>query len=163
MRVIVTATETIQGATIEKYIDTICANTVIGTNVFSDIGASFSDFFGGYSGSYQNKLGEIYERAKSALINKAIGIGANAIVSFKVDFDEISGQGKSMFMVAASGTAVKLKYNNDEDNRGINYDALRDRVFSLEVLHQDYLQEPFFLYQSQPILLVMLVPIFALN
>lgn len=134
MRVIVTATETIQGATIEKYIDTICANTVIGTNAFSDIGASFTDFFGGYSGSYQNKLGEIYERAKGTLVNKAIGIGANAIVGFKVDFDEISGQGKSMFMIAASGTAVRIKYSNDEDDRGINCDALRDKVNALEVL-----------------------------
>lgn len=134
MRVIVTATETIQGATIERYIDTICANTVIGTNAFSDIGASFTDFFGGYSGSYQNKLGEIYERAKSALVNKAIGIGANAIVGFKVDFDEISGQGKSMFMVAASGTAVRIKKDNIEDDRGINCDVLRDKVFALEVL-----------------------------
>ena len=134
MRVIVTATETIQGATIERYIDTICANTVIGTNAFSDIGASFTDFFGGYSGSYQNKLGEIYERAKSALVNKAIGIGANAIVGFKVDFDEISGQGKSMFMVAASGTAVRIKYSNDEYGMEINSDVLRDKVYALEVL-----------------------------
>lgn len=135
MRVIVTATETIQGATIEKYIDTICVNTVIGTNAFSDIGASFTDFFGGYSGSYQNKLGEIYERAKGALVNKAIGIGANAIVGFKVDFDEISGQGKSMFMVAASGTAVKIKYA-DQELSDINCDTLRGKVNSLEVLER---------------------------
>ena len=48
--------------------------------------------------------------------NKAIRIGANAIVGFKVDFDEISGKDKSMFMVSASGTACKIEYNPNYEN-----------------------------------------------
>lgn len=114
MRVIVTATETIQGATIERYIDTICANVVLGSNAFADIGASFTDLFGGRSGIYEGKLALIYEKAKKSLIQRAQTIGANAIVGFKVDFDEISAQGKSMFMVAASGTACKVIYSERE-------------------------------------------------
>lgn len=41
---IVVTTNTIEGGKIKRYIDTVCANTVIGTNVFSDFTASFIDF-----------------------------------------------------------------------------------------------------------------------
>ena len=115
---IVTATETIQGAMIERYIDAICVNVVLGSNVFSDIGASFTDFFGGRSNIYEGKLALIYEKAKKALVQKAQMVGANAIVGFKVDFNEISAQGKSMFMVAASGTACKVNYSEKEVKAG---------------------------------------------
>ncbi|WP_293887903.1 MULTISPECIES: hypothetical protein [unclassified Sphingobacterium] len=37
----------------------IAANVVIRTNVFSDIGASYVDFFGGRSNSYEKKVQEI--------------------------------------------------------------------------------------------------------
>lgn len=105
---IITVTNDIQGHSIEKYVDTICTNVVVGTNVFSDFAASLSDFFGGFSGTYRNKLELIYNEAKKDLKNKAQNIGANAIVGFSVDFDEISGGGKSMFMISASGTACVI-------------------------------------------------------
>ena len=37
---------------------------------------------------------------------KAKSFQADAIVGLHIDFDEVSGGGKSMFMVSASGTAV---------------------------------------------------------
>lgn len=109
---IITVTNNIEGCPIEKYLDSICANVVIGTNIFSDIAASFSDFFGGHSGSYRSKLELIYNEALKELKKKALKLGANAIVGFSVDFDEISGQGKSMFMISASGTACVIKYQS---------------------------------------------------
>lgn len=113
---IVSTTESIENGTIMQYIDVICSNVVVGTNVFSDFAASFSDFFGGKSESYRRKLEYIYNEASEDLKNKAIRIGANAIVGFKVDFDEISGKDKSMFMVSASGTACKIEYNPNYEN-----------------------------------------------
>ncbi len=44
---IVTTTNSIEGREISRYNDPIAANVVIGTTVFSDIGASYVDFFGG--------------------------------------------------------------------------------------------------------------------
>ncbi|WP_433863966.1 heavy metal-binding domain-containing protein [Sphingobacterium thalpophilum] len=41
---IVTTTNSIEGREISRYNDPIAAN-VIGTNIFSDIGASYVDFF----------------------------------------------------------------------------------------------------------------------
>ena len=108
---IVTTTNSIENAEIEKYIDLISTNVVIGTNFFSDFGASLTDFFGGYSDSYQNKLQKIYSSAIDNLKQKAANMGANAILGLKIDFDEISGKGKSMFMISAIGTAVIIKHS----------------------------------------------------
>ncbi|WP_312190918.1 heavy metal-binding domain-containing protein [Sphingobacterium sp.] len=46
----------------------IAANVVIGTNVFSDIGASYVDFFGGRSTSYEKKMQEMYKLDSEALL-----------------------------------------------------------------------------------------------
>lgn len=115
-RFIISTTERIENGIIRQYIDVICSNIVVGTNIFSDFAASFSDFFGGKSESYRRKLEYIYNEASKDLKNKAIRIGANAIIGFKVDFDEISGKDKSMFMVSVSGTACKIEYSLDYDN-----------------------------------------------
>ena len=125
---IVTVTNNIEGCPIEKYLDTICTNIVVGTNVFSDFAASLTDFFGGFSGSYKGKLELIYNEATKELKNKAKNLGANAIVGFSIDFDEISGNGKSMFMVSASGTACIVKYH-DKDTKQIDRTGVVSQEF----------------------------------
>ncbi|MBR4923989.1 MAG: YbjQ family protein [Bacteroidaceae bacterium] len=129
---IITVTNNIEGCPIEKYLESICANVVIGTNIFSDIAASFYDFFGGHSGSYKSKLELIYNEASKELKKKAIKLGANAIVGFSVDFDEISGQGKSMFMISASGTACVVKYQSKE-NQQDNLDTISQEILDTEL------------------------------
>lgn len=108
-KIIITTTNSIEGMEIEKYFDLISTNVVLGTNVFSDIGASFSDFFGGTSDIYQTKLERIYKVALDKLRQKAKNINANGIIGVNIDFDEVSGGGKSMFMISVTGMAVRLK------------------------------------------------------
>ena len=60
-----------------------------------------------------------YNEASKELKQKAINLGANAIVGFKVDFDEISSRDKSMFMVSVSGTACIIE-KNDEDIKAVD-------------------------------------------
>jgi len=55
---IVTTTNPVEGREILRYDDPRAANVVIGTNVFSDIGASYFDFFGGCS-TRENNGGNI--------------------------------------------------------------------------------------------------------
>lgn len=112
---IISTTNNIENGIIKQYIDVVSTNIVIGTNVFSDFAASFTDFFGGRSDSYKRKLEQIYQESKKELQAKAAKIGANAIVGFQVDFDEISGKDKSMFMVSASGTACKIEYHAPQE------------------------------------------------
>ena len=109
----ITTTNSIEGATIEKYYGLVTSSLVIGTNVISDFIASFSDFFGGMSGQYKSQLELLYDRAIKDLTQKAMVLGANAILGTRLDFDEISGKGKSMFMVSISGTAVLCHHNKD--------------------------------------------------
>lgn len=106
--VLVSTTSTIEGAKIKKYIKPISAHVVAGTDFFSDFFASFSDVFGGRSETYQKQLSSIYTEAIVNLRRSAYEIGANCIIGLSVDLDEISGKGKSMFMVTATGTAVIL-------------------------------------------------------
>jgi len=143
--ILITTTNSIEGADIEKYIEIISTNVVIGTNFFSDFGASLTDFFGGFSDTYQNKLLDIYNIAIDNLKKKAKNIGANSIIGLKIDFDEISGKGKSMFMISALGTAVVVKYktNNitnikDENlsNLTISYHDLNNEVTRLQIIEK---------------------------
>ncbi|MFA7116546.1 MAG: heavy metal-binding domain-containing protein [Bacteroidales bacterium] len=108
LQLTITTTNTIENFNISEYLDLISTHVVVGTNIFSDFGASITDVFGGKSGTYQKKLAKMNEDAISQLRAKAIAINADAIVGLKLDFNEIAGKGKSMFMVSAVGTAVRL-------------------------------------------------------
>lgn len=110
---LVTTTPLLDGIKIQKYLGVVNANIVIGANVISDFAASLTDFFGGTSESYQKRMNEMYESAIKELKRKTMLLGGNAIVSFNVDFDELSGKGKSMFMLSATGTACIANLNED--------------------------------------------------
>ena len=133
-KITISTTNTIEGAEIKKYIDIVFSNVVIGTNIVSDIGASFTDFFGGTSGIYKGKLERMRELAISEIKEKARNLGANAIIGMKIDFDEISGKGKSMFMISLSGTAVKVNYQNSIQT--VN-DSNNDLLFSFHQIQSE--------------------------
>ncbi|WP_175494735.1 heavy metal-binding domain-containing protein [Salegentibacter flavus] len=61
-------------------LDLVSVNVVVGTNFFSDFGASFTDLLGGLSGTYRNKLEKIYKVGLDKLKLKATNIGGNAIL-----------------------------------------------------------------------------------
>ena len=133
-KITISTTNTIDGAEIQKYIDLVFSNVVIGTNIISDIGASFTDFFGGQSGIYKGKLEKMRELAMLEIKEKAFKIGANAIIGLKIDFDEISGKGKSMFMISLSGTAVKVNYQNSIQTGN---DSNNDLLFSFDQIQSE--------------------------
>ena len=109
--ILVITTSTAEGLKIKKHLKPVSAHIVAGTNLFSDFFASFTDVFGGRSNTYQKQLSSIYNEVIEKLRFAAYEIGANCIIGLKVDLDEISGKGKSMFMVTAMGTAVIADIN----------------------------------------------------
>jgi uncharacterized protein YbjQ (UPF0145 family) len=111
--ILVTTTSSLEGIKVMKYLQPISTHVVTGTNIFSDLGASLTDIFGGRSETYQKQLSSIYSEAVENLKKKAKEIKANCILGLKVDIDEISGNGKSMFMITATGTAVIIEQKND--------------------------------------------------
>lgn len=104
--IFVATTTTLQGWEIQQYLKPVSAHLVAGTNLFSDFFASFTDVFGGRSQTYQKQISALYNDAIDQLKTKAYELGANCILGFSIDMDEISGKGKSMFMINATGTAV---------------------------------------------------------
>lgn len=120
MSFIITTSPLIDKRTITEYLGPIISNEVIGVNVFSDSIASLSDFFGGSSGTYRNKLDDLKQTVLNDLKNQALNMKADAIIGLSITFNEISGKGKQMFMATATGTAVKLENDRFEFSRKLH-------------------------------------------
>lgn len=107
--ILVVTSSTLEGVKIKRYLKPVSAHVVAGTNLFSDFMGGLTDVFGGRSQSYQNQLASLYNDAISRIKISAYEIGANCVIGLSIDMDEISGKGKSMFMLTAVGTAVILE------------------------------------------------------
>lgn len=132
---IVTSTNDIKGHKITEYLGLVNANIVVGANFISDWFASWTDVLGGYSNSYQSTLDEIYNKAINELKSKAKEHGANALLGVHFDFDEISGKGKSMFMVTAFGTAVKITSIKDAIKNNNRYEIYQ-KLYNLSLFNE---------------------------
>jgi uncharacterized protein YbjQ (UPF0145 family) len=104
---LLTTTNTVEGRPIQQYIGIVTAEAIIGANIVKDIFAGIRDIVGGRSGTYERVIEEARMNALQELEQKAIGMGANAVVAIDLDFETI-GSGGSMLMVVATGTAVKI-------------------------------------------------------
>lgn len=105
---IILTTETAPNLPIAERIDIITAECVAGINVFADIGSAIRDVVGGRGGAVQKALREARKTVLSELRAEAHQIGADAVVAVSLNYSEVSGGGKSMVFVVASGTAVTL-------------------------------------------------------
>ena len=87
----------------------VTGEAVLGANLFRDLFAGLKDITGGRSAGYERSLREARETATGEMVTEAEQMGADAIIGVDVDYESIQvGQGGSMLMVSASGTAVKL-------------------------------------------------------
>lgn len=103
---LVTTTNVIEGRPVREYLGVVTGETIVGANVFKDIGASFRDVFGGRSGAYEGELRKARETALQEMTAEAQQLGAEAIIGVDIDYETVGGG--SMLMVAASGTAVRF-------------------------------------------------------
>ncbi len=103
-----TTTPTIEGRRIVEYRGIVFGEVVAGVNFIRDIAASFSNFFGGRSGSYEEELINARQNAVLEMEQRAADIGCNAVVGVDIDY-EVLGADNGMLMVTASGTAVVVE------------------------------------------------------
>lgn len=103
---VISTTSRLDGWSVESYLGVVSCQMVIGANIFTDVFASFRDVFGGNVKSYQKELEKMEAAALRDVEKKALALGGNVILGLKMDFDEISGGGKSMFMLSVVGTAA---------------------------------------------------------
>ena len=102
---IVTTTVSVEGRRITEYKGIVFGEVISGVNFVRDVAASFSNFFGGRSGSYEEERVQARQNALKEMEQRAADLGANAVVGVDIDY-EVLGAGNGMLMVTASGTAV---------------------------------------------------------
>ncbi|HEY9163942.1 MAG TPA: YbjQ family protein [Magnetovibrio sp.] len=94
---------------VTQRLEIITAECVFGMNMFRDMFASIRDIVGGRSSASQKVLRDARRTCLTELRREALIAGADAVIGVDLDYSEISGDGKSMLMVVASGTAVKIQ------------------------------------------------------
>ena len=104
---IITTTGSVEGRSVASYLGVCAGEALVGANIVRDMFASIRDVMGGRSGSYEKVLRSAREDALETITEGASELGADAIIGLSLDY-EVVGDGGSMLMVVASGTAVKL-------------------------------------------------------
>lgn len=105
---IVTTTPSVEGKKVIAYKGIVFGEVISGVDFIKDFAAGLSNFFGGRSGSYEGELIEAREAALREMEQRAVSLGANAIIGVDIDY-EVLGQSGNMLMVTASGTAVNIE------------------------------------------------------
>jgi uncharacterized protein YbjQ (UPF0145 family) len=105
---IISTTESIEGRRIAAYLGVVSGDAVMGTNVFRDLFAGLRDIVGGRSGAYEKELKRAKQLALEEMVEEAAELGADAIIGVDLDYEHLGNEGRSMLMVSANGTAVKL-------------------------------------------------------
>ena len=104
---ILSTTPQIEGYHIREYKGVVTGETIIGANILKDFMAGIRDIVGGRSASYEKVLRQAKDTAMQEMMERAMQMGANAIVGIDIDYETI-GKDNSMLMVATSGTAVVI-------------------------------------------------------
>ncbi len=107
--IIVTTEPVMDEYRVVERLEVITAECVFGMNLFRDFFASITDILGGRSSSSQKVLRDARRTCLSELRREALIAGANAVVAVDLDYNEISGDGKNMLFLVASGTAVRVE------------------------------------------------------
>ncbi|MDX2144154.1 MAG: heavy metal-binding domain-containing protein [Rhodospirillaceae bacterium] len=105
---ILTTTSSIEGKRIVGYLGIVTGESIMGTNIFKDLFASVRDIVGGRSAAYEEEMAKARDSALLELRGRAQHLGADAVVGVHLDTEAIGGDSRTLLMVSATGTAVKL-------------------------------------------------------
>ncbi len=106
------STEAAPDLRVAERLDIVTAEFAVGMGLLTDVFNAWRDVFGGRSKSYQNALKDARKAVLHELRREAHLLGADAVLGVSLDYSEISGGGKSMMFLVASGTAVRLAKTN---------------------------------------------------
>jgi uncharacterized protein YbjQ (UPF0145 family) len=101
-------TPILDGIKIRQYKGIVIVRNVRAVNVIRDFFTSFRDIFGGRSESYQEVMRLMQDDVIAEAKGEAMRLGANAIVGFTLDYDNVGSKNKSLVMASARGTAVVI-------------------------------------------------------
>ena len=102
-------THIVEAVKVAEYKGLVTAKSVRAVNVIRDFFTAFRDFFGGRSTSYQEVMSDMENEVLAEIRANATSLGANAVIGFTLDFDNIGSKNKSLLMAHGKGTAVVLQ------------------------------------------------------
>jgi uncharacterized protein YbjQ (UPF0145 family) len=105
---ILTTTPSVEGKSIVEYKGIVTGEAILGANIFKDLFAGIRDIVGGRSAAYENELRNAKDIALREMEERALAMGANAIVGIDLDYENLGASG-GMLMVTANGTAVVIR------------------------------------------------------
>lgn len=105
---IISTTDSVDGRRVGTYLGIVAGQAVLGTNFVRDFFAGIRDIVGGRSGSYEKELRKAKRVALEEMAEEAHELGADAIIGVDLDYEHIGTGERSMLMVSANGTAVRL-------------------------------------------------------
>lgn len=105
----VTTAMSLEGYRITQTLGIVSAENVAGINLIVDFFTEIRDSWGGRSRSMQSILRDARQTCILELKAEAQQLGANAVIAVDLDYSEISGGGKNMLMIVATGTAVTVE------------------------------------------------------
>lgn len=103
---LVATTETVVGREIAQTLGLVRGSTVRAKHIGSDIVASLRNLVGGEVKEYASLLAGAREQALDRMKDEAFGMGADAIVGFRMETSTIQ---QAASEVVCYGTAVRLK------------------------------------------------------
>ncbi|HLM68917.1 MAG TPA: heavy metal-binding domain-containing protein [Longimicrobium sp.] len=104
---LITTTSTVEGKPVREYLGLVTGEAILGANVFRDFFAGIRDVVGGRSAAYEEELRKAKQIAINEMVHEATTRGATGVIGVDLDYETV-GQGGTMLMVSASGTAVIL-------------------------------------------------------
>jgi uncharacterized protein YbjQ (UPF0145 family) len=102
-------TPILDGIRIKEYKGLVVVRNVRAINIIRDFFTIFRDIFGGRSGAYQEVMKSMQDDVIAEAKEEASRLGANAIVGFSLDYDNVGSKRKSLLMASAKGTAVVIE------------------------------------------------------
>src|SRR5581483_12190900 len=99
---LITTTAVVEGRPVREDLGVVAGETILGANVFRDIGAQIRNLTGGRAAGYEKELRRGRESAIEEMAQMAEELGADAILGVDIDYETVGG---TMLMVTASGTA----------------------------------------------------------
>lgn len=107
--ILLTTAPSAEGYRVIRTLDIVSSECVLGLGFLRDYAASITDVIGGRSLATETALRDGKKTCLQELRNAARDLSADAVIAVDLDYSEFSGQGKSMMLLVATGTAVQLE------------------------------------------------------
>ena len=106
---LITTTHQLEGYIITEYLDIVFEESIFGISISTGI-KGIGDMFKGWTGERLNaisdRIEEVKKEVKDALIDKAIKLGADALIG--IDIETTRNLNDGTIGVSISGTAVRI-------------------------------------------------------